>query len=76
MTTKISPEYSAMWLRDVMFAAALLAVVRVGVQREAAVARTLIPAERVATLVLAAAIVFGTLVHVDVVCGREARAVD
>ena len=61
-----------MWLRDVMLAAAFLAVMRVGVQREAAVARALVPAERVATFVLAASVVLGTLVHVDVVCCCEA----
>ena len=76
LTQVLLPEYSAMGLRDVMLAAALLAVVRVGVQREAAVARTLVAAERVAALVLAAAIVLGALVHVDVIRGCEARAVD
>lgn len=50
--------------RDLVLAAALLAVVPVLVQREPVVARALVRPGRVLALVLAAAVVHGALVHV------------
>jgi len=50
--------------RDLVLATALLAVVLVLVQREPVVARTLVRTGRVLALVLATAVVHGTLVHV------------
>lgn len=71
-----SPDDSPSRLRDVMLASALLAVDLVRVQSEAAMAGALEATQRVVAVVLAAAVVLSALVHVDVVCCGEARAVD
>lgn len=59
-----------------MFAAALFAVVFVWMQREPAVARALVPAQRVVTLVLTAAIVISALIDINVVRCRKPGVMD
>lgn len=59
-----------------MLASPFLAVMLVGVQREAAVTRTLIPSQGVVTLVLTSAVILGAFVYVDVVGSCEPGAVD
>ena len=76
VSIQLVPKNSPMGVCNIVLAPPLLAVVPVGVQREPAAARALVPAERVAALVLAAPIVVGALIYVDVVRGREARVVD
>jgi len=49
---------------DLVFTTAFLAIVTVLVKRETVVARTLVRAYRVLTLVLTTSIVIGTLVHI------------
>lgn len=65
-----------MRLRHIMLAATFLAVLLILMQGEATPTSAFVAAQRVVTLVLAAAIVLGTFVHVDVVCCGEAEAVD
>lgn len=61
--------------RDLVLAAALLAVVAILVQRKAIVTRALIRANCVSTVVLATPIVVGALVHVSEEHGGESRFV-
>lgn len=64
------------WRGDLIFAAALFAVMTVLVKRETVVARALIGTYRIFAFVLTPSVVIGTFVHIRKEYGSEARFLD